>query len=195
MANLANETADDIVDVNERHGGRRITYDDRHVTGDVMAPGGHCAVVVWTTPFPKDICQPVDEHIRTLLFAIGPYGRFRSRLTLPIVVVKCSLDAGTQENWRRVRPRRQPFQNVFGEDRVACLEFGDILWTIHTRKMHHEIARRNIGIEFLLVAEVVLEHLDVGPLFKRKAKIAPHKSFCASDKDLHTNSPHTRRFI
>ncbi|OPZ81372.1 MAG: hypothetical protein BWY75_03570 [bacterium ADurb.Bin425] len=95
---------------------------NRQPMRSVVAKGCHCRIVVWSTPFAKDIGKAKDAHWSTGSLAIGSQSLFRGVLTLSIVVLKLSLNRRGKDNrdWPLHLPKR--IRNGRGEPEIACHE-------------------------------------------------------------------------
>ena len=78
-------TGDEVVDVEQLELHRGVVDLDGKVVGDVVAEGGHSAVVVGAAPLAKEVGETVDEHLCAGLYCVKEKEVFASFLAASVL--------------------------------------------------------------------------------------------------------------
>ena len=113
------ESLDHIVDVDQVHDHLRVVDRDGKVSCDVVAEGGHRAVVVGPAPLAEDVGKAEDINSRACILCISKEQVLTSLLAPAVGVVQLCLDGGGDEYGTGIFVPFQGRKQGIGEAEVA----------------------------------------------------------------------------
>ena len=160
-------------------------------SGNVVAEGGHGAVVVGAAELAEHVGQPVQVNGRTGLLAVLLKGLLRRQLAAAVGIVQGRLNGGGHQHRAGVaRPLQQLYQ-LLGEAGVAPGKFPLILGPVHPGQVYHEAALgRVLGQNSLGSIGFGPQQLNLGQaLLQRLAQIFADEPSRPGNQYLHSASP------
>ena len=193
-----------VVDIaqGQHHGG--VVHRDGQVPGNVVAEGGHHAVVVGAAPLAEQVGQAVDQHPGPRFFPVGAHQLLPRPLAAAVGVVPLRLDGGGQQHRAGVAVALQGGEQRPGEVPVALQKFLLPLGAVHPRQVEHEIG---LGAEILQLPGGGLPGAFQNVQIRRQApgtvlsvpdglqclhQIPAHEAAGAGDQQLHVSGPPRR---
>ena len=173
----------------------------RQAVGDVVAEGGHRAVVVRAAPLAVEIGEAVHQHPRAGLLRIFEE-QFLAGLLAPAVLGVAEaageggLDAGREHDGTGVAVSFEGVQEGGGEAEVAPHELLRVLRAVHTGQIEHKVGlgaprikllRRGVNVVLvdLLHGYVIVAGLTVADVAQLGAQVPAHKAFGTCNKYSH----------
>ena len=185
-----------VVDVEQFHVHVRVVHLDGQVVRDVVAEGGHGAVVVRAAPLAEKVRETVNQNARAGLFAIFKK-QFLPRLFAATVFAvaeaarQSSLDAAAEHHRALVAVTFQGIKQSAREPEVSGHELAVVLRAVHACQIKHEIRLGAVFIQLLgRGVNVVFKNftynevaagtvLAVADVLERRNQVTPYKTFCA----------------
>ena len=190
-----------VVDVQQLQLNIRIVDLYRQAVGDVVAEGGHRAVVVRTAPLAVEVGEAVHQHPRAGLLRIFEEQLLAGPLAPAVLAVaeaagEGGLDAGGEHDGAGVAVLSESVQEGGGEAEVAEHELLGILRAVHPGKVEYEVgpgAPRvqlpGCGVDVVLVdlihGYVIVAGPAVADVAQLGAQIPAYEAFGTCNKYFH----------
>ena len=198
-AQRAHHLRHQVIDVDEAQGHARVVHGDGQVMRDVVAEGGHGAVVVRAAPLAEEVREAVDEHAGAGLGGVIAHQLLAGALALAIGIVQLCLGGGRNHHRAGIAVLFERVQQGAGEAEIALHELLRVLRAVHAGQVEHEIGLGAVLIQQLAgCIEVELHHLDALPLqrgalglaiadiFQLGTKVLANKALRACNQYIHS---------
>ena len=195
-----------VVDIDQLQLRGRIVDLNGQIVCNVVAEGGHDAVIVGTAPLAEQVGQPVDQHLGTGLLPVVEKQLLPCQLGLAVFAacvtpLQACLHRGGQHHGAGVSAALQGVQQSAGKAEIAGHKFRRILRAVDARQMKDKIRlltefrqQRRVRVDIIFVD---LSHgeagscpvLSVSEVFQRADEVFPYKACRAGDKNIHQQVP------
>ena len=193
---------DKVVDVEQFHVHVRVVHLDGEVVRDVVAECGHGAVVVGAAPLSEQVRESVHQNARAGLATVFKEQFFARLFTAAVLAVaetarQRRLDAAAEHHRTQILVAFERFQKVARKAEIARHELAVVLGAVYASQVEHEVrmhasiiqlGQNRVDIVFInftyneVAAGAVLAVADV---LERRNQVAPHKTFCTSNENIH----------